>query len=289
MSDVENQAVEAADDWTVDTNEEVAEAEVVEEVTEEVTDETTEEAATESDELELVIDGEAVPPTADEDEIELPEDAPTWAQQLRQRQKELARENKQLKQQAATGAATVEQTYEPQEMEEPTLESCNWDETEFRQKTKEWALHQAKTEERKAKQLAEQESFAAELQKKQQSYAVRKAEVLKQAPDYTAAEAAVTAALSPATQNMILDLAKDPAAVVLAAGRNKAILSELASLQTNPIKLAAKIGELNRTASFAPKAKKQFGAEPSVRASTTKPQSASDAAFSAAFPDAKFS
>lgn len=288
MSDVENQAVEVDDDWTVNTNEEVAELEVAEEVAEEAEEQVTEEAADDSDELELVIDGEAVPPTADEDEIELPDDAPNWAQQLRQRQKELARENKQLKQQAATVVAPSEPAYESQIMEEPTLESCNWDETEFRQKTKEWALQEAKAEERKAKQLAEQESFATEMQKKHQSYAARKAEVIKQAPDYESAESAVTSALSPATQNMILDLAKDPAAVVLAAGRSKALLSELASLQTNPIKLAAKIGELNRTASFAPKVKQGFGAEPSVKARTNKPQSASDEAFSSAFPDAKF-
>jgi len=219
----------------------------------------------------------------------LPDDAPSWAQQLRQRQKELARENKQLKQQAATVVAPATPAYESQEMPEPTLESCDWDETEFRKQTKEWALHQAKVEEGKAKKLAEQESFAAEMQKKHQSYEARKAEVIKQAPDYESAESAVTSALSPATQNMILDLAKDPAAVVLAAGRNKALLSELASLQTNPIKLAAKIGELNRTASFAPKVKQGFGAEPSVKARATKPQSASDTAFSSAFPDATFS
>jgi len=282
MSDVENQAVEAADDWVVDSNE----APEVTETTEEVEAvEAAEEAP--SEDLELTIDGEAVPPTADEDEIELPEDAPNWAQQLRQRQKELARENKALKQQAAVAPAV--QHDEPQELPEPTLESCDWDEVEFRKQTKDWALNQAKVEAEKAKQQSEEESFAAELQKKQQSYAVRKAEVLKQAPDYNAAESAVTSVLSPATQNMILDLAKDPAAVVLAAGRNKALLQELASLQTNPIKLAAKIGELNRTASFAPKVKQGFGAEPKVRAPSTKPQSAADAAFSAAFPDAKFS
>jgi hypothetical protein len=282
MSDVENQAVETADDWIVDSSD----APEVTETTEEVEAvEVTEEAPNED--LELVIDGEAVPPTADEDEIELPEDAPNWAQQLRQRQKELARENKALKQQAAVAPAV--QHDEPKELPEPTLESCDWDEVEFRKQTKDWALNQAKVEAAKAKQQSEEESFAAELQKKQQSYAVRKAEVLKQAPDYAAAESAVTSALSPATQNMILDLAKDPAAVVLAAGRNKALLQELASLQTNPIKLAAKIGELNRTASFAPKVKQGFATEPKVKAANTKPPSAADAAFNAKFPDAKFS
>jgi len=246
MSDVENQAVEAADDWVLDSSEAPEAVETTEQV-EAV--EVTEEAA--SEDLELVIDGEAVPPTADEDEIELPEDAPNWAQQLRQRQKELARENKALKQQAAVVVPTqAVADVEPQELPEPTLESCDWDEAEFRKQTKDWALNQAKVEAAKVKQQSEEESFAAELQKKQQSYAVRKAEVLKQAPDYAAAESAVTSVLSPATQNMILDLAKDPAAVVLAAGRNKALLQELAGLQTNPIKLAAKIGELNRTASF---------------------------------------
>jgi len=283
MSDVENQAVEAADDWVVDSSEVLEVVETTEEV-EAV--EVTEEAP--SEDLELTIDGEAVPPTADEDEIELPDDAPNWAQQLRQRQKELARENKALKQQAAVVAPAVQHD-EPQELPEPTLESCDWDEAEFRKQTKDWALNQAKVEAAKAQQQSEQESFAAELQKKQQSYEARRVEVLKQAPDYAAAESAVTSVLSPATQNMILDLAKDPAAVVLAAGRNKALLSELASLQTNPIKLAAKIGELNRTASFAPKVKQGFATEPKVKAANTKPPSAADAAFNAKFPDAKFS
>lgn len=295
MSDVENQVVEAADDWIVDSTapaetavhtEDVAPQDVptdAEETPEEVT----------SDELQLVIDGEAVPPTADADDVEMPEDAPNWARDLRQKYKELARENKALKQQqpAQQKAAEPElqELQELQELPEPTLESCDWDEAKFRSETKAWALHQAKVEAAKQQREAEAQNQQKAIEAKQAEYAARKAQIAKHAPDYDSAEQAVVAKLNTTTQNMILDLAKDPTAVVLAAGRNQALLNELASLQNDPIRLAAKIGELNRTASFAPKTKQGFAAEPKIKAQASKPPSASDAAFNAAFPDATFS
>lgn len=289
MSDVENQVVEAADDWVVDSTAPAETVDTAEDVaTQDAptdTEETPEEAP--SDELQLVIDGEAVPPTADEDDVEMPEDAPNWARDLRQKYKELARENKALKQQQPAQQKTAEP--ELQELPEPTLESCDWDEAKFRSETKAWALHQAKVEAAKQQREAEAQSQQKAIEAKQAEYAARKAQIAKHAPDYDAAEQAVVAKLNTTTQNMILDLAKDPTAVVLAAGRNQALLNELAGLQNDPIRLAAKIGELNRTASFAPKTKQGFAAEPKIKAQASKPPSASDAAFSAVFPDATFS
>ena len=281
MSDVENQVVEPASDWVIDSTEPVEPVEVAaQDETAEVADEA------DSDELELVIDGEAVPPTADEDEIEMPEDAPNWARDLRQKYKELARENKQLKQ--VTPQPQPQQEPDLQELPEPTLEGCDWDEAKFKADMKAWAAHQAKLESAKAERESKHAKEVEAIQAKQAAYVQRKAEIAKHAPDYDSVEQVVTSALTVQTQNMILDLAKDPTAIVLAAGRNKALLNELAGLQTDPIRLAAKIGELNRTANFAPKVKQGFGAEPKVRAPSIKPQSAEDAAFSARFPDAKF-
>lgn len=289
MSDVENQVVEAADDWVVDSTAPAETVDTAEDVAPQDaptdTEETPEEAT--SDELQLVIDGEAVPPTADADDVEMPEDAPNWARDLRQKYKELARENKALKQQQPAQQKTAEP--ELQELPEPTLESCDWDESKFRSETKAWALHQAKVETAKQQREAEAQNQQKAIEAKQAEYAARKAQIAKHAPDYDSAEQAVVAKLNTTTQNMILDLAKDPTAVVLAAGRNQALLNELASLQNDPIRLAAKIGELNRTASFAPKTKQGFAAEPKIKAQASKPPSASDAAFSAAFPDATFS
>lgn len=292
MSDVENKAEQPESDWVLVGSSTAAEdqpeqVEVGQEATEGA-DEATEEAESE-DETELTIDGEAVPPTAeDDDEVQLPEDAPDWAKQLRQRQKELARENKALKQQQPV-QQQQEQVSAVVEMPKPTLESCNWDESAYSDQMDKWAENQVAVKAKKVEAELAAKKQADELQSMQSAYVERRAAVMKQAPDYESAEKSFAGVIGEQAQVLVLKYAKDPAAIVLAAGRNKSLLNELQQLQNDPLALAAKIGELNRTATFAPKPKQQFKAEPTIKAQNTKPQSAQDAKFSNMFPDAKFS
>lgn len=286
MSDVENKAEQPESDWVevgVSTFEQTEEVEQIEES--EQSEAEQEEA---SDELELVIDGEAVPPTAEDDEdVPMPDDAPNWARELRQKYKELAKENKQLKQ--SVPQVEPEKPVAVQPMPKPTLEACGWDENVFASKMDEYAENQIALKLQAQQAEAEQRKQRDELSGLQRKYTERRSAVMKQAADYESAEAGFVGAIGEQAQLLVLKYAKDPAAVVLAAGRNKALLQELQQIQHDPLALAAKIGELNRTATFAPKTKPQFKAEPSVKAQNSKPPSAADARFNSMFPDAKFS
>lgn len=276
---VEQQA--DAGDW-----EEVgAEVEQVEEVHEQQDEQS-------DDELQLTIDGEAVTPTADEDDVEVPDDAPDWAKNLRTKYKETARKAKELEKQLQHTAQTEVKAAEPELKERPmpklTDPNIDFDEDKLAAELETWTQERIKIFEQKSKREAAEAEQAKEAEKINERYVQSKAQVMKQAPDYEQAEKAAISSLNQFAQMAIMDLSANPAAVVLAVGRNPALLKELASLQSNPLKLAARIGELNKSVSLAPKPKPQFGADPKVKASSTKPPSADDAKFNNAFPDAKF-
>lgn len=283
---VEKQA--DAGDW-----EEVgAEVEQVEEVQEQIEEVKSEQDEQSDEELQLTIDGEAVTPTADEDDVEVPDDAPDWAKNLRTKYKETARKAKELEKQLQHTAQPEVKAAEPALKERPipklTDPNIDFDEDKLATELEVWTQEKIKIAEQKAKQAAAEAEQAEEAKKTYERYGESKQQVLKVAPDYEMAEQAVVAALTVPAQNVILQLASNPAAVVLAVGRNPALLKELASLQSNPLKLAARIGELNKSVSLAPKPKPQFGADPKVKASSAKPPSAEDAKFNSAFPDATF-
>lgn len=284
MSDVENKA-EQPSDWVEVVAGAFEQVEEVEQVEESEQQDAEQEEA--SDELELVIDGEAVPPTAEDDEdVPMPDDAPNWARELRQKYKELAKENKQLKQ--SVPQVEPEKPVAVQPMPKPTLEACGWDENVFASRMDEYAENQIALKLQAQQAEAEKQKQQDELSGLQRKYTERRSAVMKQAADYESAESGFVSAIGEQAQLLVLKYAKDPAAVVLAAGRNKALLQELQQIQHDPLALAAKIGELNRTATFAPKTKPQFKAEPSVKAQNSKPPSAADARFNSMFPDAKF-
>lgn len=282
---VEQQA--DAGDW-VEVGAEVEQVEEVQEQQEVVPEQQDEQA----DELQLTIDGEAVTPTADEDDVEVPDDAPDWAKNLRTKYKETARKAKELEKQLQHTAQPEVKASEPELKERPmpklTDPSIDFDEDKLAAELETWTQEKIKIAEQKSKQAAAEAEQAKEAEKINERYAQSKAQVMKLAPDYEQAEKAATSSLSQFAQMAILDLSANPAAVVLAVGRNPSLLKELASLQSNPLKLAARIGELNKSVSLAPKPKPQFGADPKVKASSAKPQNAEDAAFSKAFPDGQF-
>lgn len=278
---VENQAVEAADDWV----EVGAETEVVEQV-EEVETETA--ATEEGDDVELVIDGQAVSPTADDD-VNLPDDAPNWAKELRTKYKETARKAAELEKQLQQ-AKPVEAEPEIKErpMPELTDPDIDFDTDKLKAALADWTKEQIALERQKSTKEQSQKAEQQELEQAVQRYNSDKVKAAAREPDYQQAESAVVEALSIPAQAMIMQLADNAASIVLAAGRNKALLAELKALESNPIKLAKRIGELNKSVGFAPKVKQPFKPEPQARAATSKPQSAADARFSAAFPDAEF-
>lgn len=279
---VEKQAVEPSSDW-VEIGAEAVPAEHVAEEKPAIEKAKEDESA----ELELVIDGQAVSPTADDD-VNVPDDAPNWAKDLRTKYKETARKAAELEKQLQAKAEQSAPEPELEELPEPELADFDFDEAAYKVALKDWAKKQLIVEQKKADAEARQAAELEEINTAKAKYDSDRAKVVNSAPDYQAAEQAVVDTLSVPAQVMIMQLADNAASIVLAAGRNKALLAELKSLESNPIKLAAKIGSLNKSVGFAPKVNQQFEPEPKTKAAVTKPQSADDARFSAAFPDATF-
>lgn len=274
---VENQAVEPVSDWV----EVGAEPEVVEQVE-------TETAAEESADVELIIDGQAVSPTADDD-VNLPDDAPNWAKELRTKYKETARKAAELeKQLQQANPVDAEPDLKERPMPQWEDKDVEFDPDKMKAAMDAWTKEQIAIEKQRSEKQQSQKAEQQEIEQSVKRYNEAKARTSAREPDYLQAESAVVAALSVPAQVMLMQLADDASALVLAAGRNDGLLKELAALQNNPVKFAFKIGALNKSVSFAPKTKQQFKPEPTVKAATSKPQSADDARFSKAFPDAQF-
>lgn len=287
MSDIDNQqAAEVADDWVVVGEEAPA---PVEDVAQEEASETEVVAEEPADDL-VIVDEEESPTSEDEEDVEVPEDAPNWAKQLRQRQKELARENKALKQAQAQAAAPV---YEPEAFteKEPELEDdgIDYDTAKFKAKYQEWTQKKADFERKQEGKRAEFEQLQSRFNERLADYSVKKTEVSQRFKDYDEAEKVVISEVPQAVQNAILLYAEKPELIVLAAGRNKELRDKLAKLQSDPVALGVEIGRLNKAVKLGDKPKPKVEPTPQVKAPAGKPPSPEDARFRQMFPDAKFS
>lgn len=283
--------VEPIDDFVVvdqaPQEQEVETAEVDEQREVEQAEET---ESAESDELELVIDEEASPASnVEQDDIDIPDDAPNWAKQLRQRQKELARENRQLKSQQQQSAVQ----YEPEVFNEPfpDLEDddVGFDSEKLKAKVLNWTEKKAKFESSQSSKKAEFEQMQTRYNERLTDYQSKKVTLQKQFNDYDKAEAAVISEVPQTVQNAILLYADDPSLIVLAAGRNKDVRDKLVKLQNDPVALGVEIGRLNSKVKVSSKPKPTIEPSPQVKAPAGKPIPADEKRFRDSFPDAKFS
>lgn len=272
----EEQQVQEVETAEVDEHQDVEQAEVAE--------------SAESDELELVIDEEASPASnVEQDDIDIPDDAPNWAKQLRQGYKDIARENKRLKAQQAQPAAD----YEPDVFNDPypELEDSDvaYDTAVHRQKVLAWTEKKAQFDKKQESKKAEFEQIQARYNEKLSDYQSKKVTLQKQFPDYDKAEAVVINELPRDVQNTILLYADDPSLIVLAAGRNKDLRDKLTKLQNDPVALGKEIGRLESKVKIAAKPKPTIEPAPTVKAPAGKPIPADEKRFREFLPDAKFS
>lgn len=182
---------------------------------------------------EVVITIGEEPPPQEEAEKEA---APQWVKELRKRERELARENRELKAAAATKAEPAKELGA-----KPTLEECEFDTDVFEQKLTAW--HERK---RSVEAQAEQQRQAAEQaqkawQTKLDSYNAGKASL--KVSDFEDAEAAVLEMLDTTQQGIILAGADNPTNLTYALGKNPAKLKELASIK-DPVKYAFAVAKL---------------------------------------------
>ena len=201
----------------------------------------------ESEEVVVTIEGESPP----QEEVEA-ERAPVWVKELRKRNQETVRENRELKKQLeALKTSTTEKTVELGE--KPKLADFDYDEDAYGAALDKW--HADKAEHAELERRKQEDGIKAqrEWQAKLDSYG-EQARKLK-VSDYSEAETSAKEVLNVTQQGIIVSGAENPALVVYALGKNPKKAQELASI-TDPVKFAFAVAKLEGKISMDTKARK---------------------------------
>lgn len=229
------------------------------------------------DEISLFLGDEELGSPSSEEEVKQDSDL------VKRLRKEIQDRNRDLAAERAKQAAKPAPIDESLTM--PTLESADWDEEVYQQKLV--SYYEQKSVQEKAKQ--EQEKQQAEfMQLHNQKLAQYRENASKLGvKGFEQAEKVVLAEVPETIQGAILHYADKPEIVVLAAGLNPAIRKQLAET-TDPVALGKLIGSIEAKAKLLPKSKQNKPA-PAAKIKGSQgagKQSAEDAEFSKAFPDA---
>lgn len=192
------------------------------------------EANGETDDEVIITIGEDPPP---QEEVEK-EAAPQWVKDLRKRERELARENRELKAAQAAKAEPV-----PQLGAEPTLEDCEFDTDKYKQKLLDWHEQKRSVEQKAAQERQAAEQAQKAWQEKVSSY--QTARTTLKVANFEDAEATALDALNVTQQGIILEgcTPEQAAKLMYALGTNSAELKRLASI-TNPVQFAFAAADL---------------------------------------------
>ncbi len=172
--------------------------------------------------------GDEPPPAEEEDTAS----APQWLKDLRKKNREMVRalREKDAELSRLKGGSAA-QPDAPVLGPKPTLASCDFDETAFEEKLDAWHATKLKVEEQTRKQDEAKRAQQAAWEKKLAAFDEAKAKL--RVPDFDEADAVVDDTLSVVQRGILIDCAKDPAALKYALGKNPAKLKELAAIE-NP-------------------------------------------------------
>lgn len=192
--------------------------------TEGAEDEAPEGEAEEGEEFSIEIDGEEA-----EDEPPL---VKTLRQQIRDRDRELADHRK-------ASAPLIEVG------EEPTLETCDWDEDKLKIELRAWDDRKRAADNQEADTAKAVEVRNQEFQRKALNYKAKLEALPLPADQKEAAEKTVISALPELYQSAIVSYAEDPAKVVIALAKHPKKLEALAQ-ETDPIRFILAMNALER-------------------------------------------
>lgn len=181
-------------------------------------------------------------------EEEQQEAAPQWVKELRKTQRELQKENRELKEKLK--ASTVKDEGAPQVGQKPTLEGCGYDDVKFEAELTAWYDKKRQADEH-AKKIEEDKRKQEETwQSKLEGYAKAKTEL--KVKDFDDAEETVKELLDQTQQGIIVHGARNPALVIYALGKNSAKAKEIAAIK-DPVQFAIAIGELGKEINMKPR------------------------------------
>lgn len=187
------------------------------------------------------------PPPSDEDE-----GSREWVRELRKTQKELRRENAELKQAAAARATTTEQVVEVGP--KPTLESSEYDEEKFSAALETWHARKREVEDKAEARTRAANAAQAEFQATVAKF--EKAKTALRVSDFDEAEAWFKTAFSPTQQGLLLDTTlsgESATQLVYALFKNPKEAQPLAALIDKPVKFVAAVARLESKLKVTPR------------------------------------
>lgn len=164
--------------------------------------------------------------------------APAWVKGLRQRQRELARENAELKARLNTGKPADSK---PEMPPKPKLADHDYDEEAYEKARDEWDAKKRELDSWEAQQEERAKAAQQAVKAVHENYATSKKAL--RVPDFQDAEDEVVGVLSEVQQSILMAGATNPGAMVYALGKTTKKLAELASIK-DPVKFAVAVGKL---------------------------------------------
>jgi hypothetical protein len=149
--------------------------------------------------------------------------APEWVRDLRKRDRENQKRIKELEAQLGKPADR------PAPSPEPTLESCEYDEDQFKVEWRKWNAEEAKREAAEREVEAQARAMEEAWQAKVASYNDAKAKL--PVADYDDAEAFVQDTFDQTQQGLLIKIANDAPTLVYALGKNPAKAAALAGIK----------------------------------------------------------
>jgi hypothetical protein len=203
-------------------------------------------------------------PEAKEDD-EPPEEeikaAPAWVRKVRTTNKELEKKTRELERQLREERQKINAQAQPQEPQlgpKPTLADNDYDEEKYEKALDSWKEQELVIKSRKAAQEVEAKKEEEAWNAKVAAYHEKRVKL--GVDDFESAKDVVVGLLSNVQQNIIIDVAKDPALIVYALGKNEAKAKELAEIK-NPVHFGIAISKLEEMV----KVGKKPAVQPEVR------------------------
>jgi hypothetical protein len=162
---------------------------------------------------------------------------PIWVKKVRQQNRELARELREMRKQLAAKPTKDELVVG----EKPTLSGHDYDTEKYEAALASWYDRKRQADERIAKAKAEEEEVNKRWTSKLNAYSQAKASF--RASDFAEAESVVTDLLNVTQQGIIVSGANDPAMVIYALGKNEGEAKKLAAIK-DPVEFAFAVAKL---------------------------------------------
>lgn len=173
--------------------------------------------------------------------------APDWVKELRQRNREMQRELKELKRDKETQVKQVESVIVG---DEPTFESCGFDDVKFAADYKAWMGRKVKFDQQEQAKRAQLENEQRSWNERLSQYDAQKRTI--PVDDFDEAEAVVQESLSQTQIGILVKGAKRPAELVYALFKSPKALQTLSAMK-DPVEFAVAIGEMMSNVKSQPK------------------------------------